>query len=141
MPVPEPTGAILPGDTAVVCHGAYKGAEAPIEWMSINGTAWIYVQEKEKSFTTQTSLEQQPSYIMVPVEVHEIRVYRAARTLNFTKERGYDVYAGDCVEVARGKWFRSKGTVQAVDFDKASLDLVCEMDGQKVSILLYSLLF
>ena len=135
MPVPEPTGAILPGDTAVICHGAYKGAEAPIEWMSINWTAWIYVQEKEKSFTTQTSLEQQPSYI------HEIRVYRAACMLNFTKERGYDVCAGDCVEVARGKWSWSKGTVQAVDFDKASLDLVCEMDGQKVSILLYSLLF
>ena len=143
IPLPEPTRTILPGDTAEVCAGAYKGTEAPIEWMSLDGTAWIYVKEKLDPSSAPAGIgssqerrtDQQDDLIMVPMQLHEIRVHPAARTLSFSKERGYDVCVGDRVEIARGKWFRSKGLVHAVDFDKASLDLVCDTDGQTVSDL------
>ncbi|KAI6008626.1 hypothetical protein EDC04DRAFT_2610872 [Pisolithus marmoratus] len=139
MHLPEPADAVLPGDTVNISQGAYKGAEAPIEWMSVDGTqAWIYVKETKYS-SMQTGVHstqgQDPDqqvqyssaqtdvddtlgmhpdrlvgYIMVPVNVHDVRVHRAARTLAFSKEKGFDICVGDDVEVARGKWFRSRGT-------------------------------
>ncbi|KAI6007487.1 hypothetical protein EDC04DRAFT_2611371 [Pisolithus marmoratus] len=81
--LPEPADVVLPGDTVNVSQGAYKGTEAPIEWMSVNG---------------------------------------------------FDICVGDDVEVARGKWFRSRGTVQMVHFDNAYLDFVCDTYGQKISV-------
>ncbi|KAI6132495.1 hypothetical protein EDD16DRAFT_1514639 [Pisolithus croceorrhizus] len=141
---------VLPSDTAIVCRGAYKGAEATIEWMNSNGDqAWIYVKEVSDSSSMQgdtgTTSTQHPStqgdtdtasaqhpagYKMVPVNVHDVRVHRAPCTISFTKEKGFDVCAGDDIEVARGKWFRSRGTVQAVHFDQACLDFVCDTYGQ-----------
>ncbi|KIM53424.1 hypothetical protein SCLCIDRAFT_31904 [Scleroderma citrinum Foug A] len=142
IPLHEPTPTILPGDTVEVCAGAYKGAEAPIEWMSMDGTAWIYVKEKQDPSSApsgiRSSIERRPNQqddlIMVPMQIHEIRVHPATHTLSFSKERGYDVCVGDSVEIARGKWFRSEGVVHVVDFDKASLDLVCNMDGHKINV-------
>ncbi|KAI6098634.1 hypothetical protein EV401DRAFT_2081997 [Pisolithus croceorrhizus] len=154
MNLPEPADKVLPGDTAVVCRGAYKGAEATIEWMNSNGDqVWIYVKEVSDSSSTQgdtgTTSTQHPStqgdtdtasaqhpagYKMVPVNVHDVRVHRAPRTISFTKEKGFDVCAGDNIEVARGKWFRSRGTVQAVHFDQACLDFVCDAYGQNISV-------
>ena len=143
IPLHEPTPTILPGDTVEVCTGAYKSAEAPIEWMSMDRTAWIYVKEKQDPSSAPSGIgssverrpNQQDDLIMVPVQIHEIRVHPATRMLSFSKERGYDVCMGDSVEIARGKWFWSEGVVHAVDFDKASLDLVCNTDGHKVSVL------
>ncbi|KAI6094498.1 hypothetical protein F5141DRAFT_1069492 [Pisolithus sp. B1] len=154
MNLPKPADKVLPGDTAIVCQGAYKGAEATIEWMNSNGDqAWIYVKEVSDSSSTQgdtgTTSTQHPSmqgdtdtasaqhpagYKMVPVNVHDVRVHRAPRTISFTKEKGFDVCAGDDIEVARGKWFRSRGTVQAVHFDQACLDFVCDTYGQNISV-------
>ncbi|KAI5980469.1 hypothetical protein EDC04DRAFT_2618478 [Pisolithus marmoratus] len=149
--LPEPVDAVLPGDTVNISQGAYKGAEAPIEWMSVDGTqAWIYVKETKYS-SSQTGIhstkgedpdqqvqysstqmdiddnlgmhpEQLVGYIMVPMNVHDVQ------------EKGFDICVGDNVEVARGKWFRSRGTVQMVHFNNAYLDFVCDTYGQKISI-------
>ena len=81
--LPEPTCTtctILPGDTAEVCTGAYKGTEAPIEWMSLDGTAWIYVKEKHDPSGASAGIgssqgqctDQQDDLIMVPMQLHEI---------------------------------------------------------------------
>ncbi|KIM55561.1 hypothetical protein SCLCIDRAFT_30272 [Scleroderma citrinum Foug A] len=121
IPLHEPTPTILPGDTVEVCTGAYKGAEAPIEWMSMDRTAWIYVKEKQDPSSA-------PSGIGSSVERHP------NQQDDLIMERGYDVCMGDSVEIARGKWFRSEGVVHVVDFDKASLDLVCNTDGHKINV-------
>ncbi|KAI6131171.1 hypothetical protein EV401DRAFT_1884066 [Pisolithus croceorrhizus] len=154
MNLPKPVDKVLPSDTAIVCRGAYKGAEATIEWMNSNGDqAWIYVKEVSDSSSMQgdtgTTSTQHPStqgdtdtasaqhpagYKMVPVNVHDVRVHRAPCTISFTKEKGFDVCAGDDIEVARGKWFWSRGTVQAVHFDQACLDFVCDTYGQNLSV-------
>ncbi|KAI6041002.1 hypothetical protein EDC04DRAFT_2602044 [Pisolithus marmoratus] len=149
--LPEPADAVLPGDTVNVSQGAYKGAEAPIEWMSVDSTqAWIYIKETKYS-SMQTGIHstqgQDPNqqvqyssaqmdvddtlgmhpdwlagYIMVPMNIHNIQ------------EKGFDICVGDDVEVARGKWFWSRGTVQTVHFDNTYLDFVCDTYGQKISI-------
>ncbi|KAI6028244.1 hypothetical protein EDC04DRAFT_2605722 [Pisolithus marmoratus] len=160
--LPEPVDMVLPSDTVNISQGAYKGTEAPIEWMSVDGTqAWIYMKETKYS-SSRTGIhstqgedpDQQAQYssaqmdvddtlgmhpdwlvgyIMVPVNVHNIQVHWAARTLAFSKEKGFDICVGDDVEVIRGKWFRSRGMVQTVRFDNAYLDFVCDTYGQKVA--------
>ena len=149
---PEPRHEVIQlGDTAIVLRGPYKSVEALIEWMDASGTqVWIYVQEKDEPNTDaddssgskagvrnylERDLEQQVKSIMVTVNVHDIRVQQPTNTLSLSKERGYDVCAGDSVDVARGEWFRSRGVVQRVYFDKGNLDLVCEADGRRVSIV------
>ncbi|KAI5988451.1 hypothetical protein EDC04DRAFT_2614535, partial [Pisolithus marmoratus] len=44
-------------------------------------------------------------------------------------DKGYNVAVGDTVEVARGPWYPSHGVVKAVDLTKASLDVMCVVDG------------
>ncbi|KAI6011223.1 hypothetical protein BKA83DRAFT_4502778 [Pisolithus microcarpus] len=143
MHLPEPTDGSQPGDTAVVCKGPYKGAEAPIEWMNTDGNQmWIYVKKGTDSFSAESDTGSTPTQhvdlhvdcIMVPVNFQDIRVYRAARTISFSTEKGFDVCVGDDIEVARGKWFRSRGTVQAVHVGEAYLDFVCDTYGQKISV-------
>ncbi|KAI6133430.1 hypothetical protein EDD16DRAFT_1514564 [Pisolithus croceorrhizus] len=135
MRLPETADSVLPGDIAVVCQGTYKGAEAPIEWMDTDGTqAWIYVKENQDTSSapantgsTSTQPDQQLGYVIVPINIHDIRVHRAARTIAFSKEKGFDICVGDDIEVARG-------TVQAVRFDEACLDFMCDTYGSKISV-------
>ncbi|KAI6037169.1 hypothetical protein BKA83DRAFT_4120731 [Pisolithus microcarpus] len=145
MHLPEPTDGSQPGDTAVVCKGPYKGAEAPIEWMNTDGNQmWIYVKKGTDSFSAESDTGSTPTQhidlhvdcIMVPVNFQDIRVYRAACTISFSTEKGFDVCIGDDIEVARGKWFRSRGMVQAVHVGEAYLDFVCDTYGQKISVLI-----
>ncbi|KAI6097733.1 hypothetical protein EV401DRAFT_1895427 [Pisolithus croceorrhizus] len=111
MRLPETADSVLPGDIAVVCQGTYKGAEAPIEWMDTDGTqAWIYVKENQDTSSapantgsTSTQPDQQLGYVIVPINIHDIRVHRAARTIAFSKEKGFDICVGDDIEVARDK--------------------------------------
>ncbi|KAI6139086.1 hypothetical protein EDD17DRAFT_1516724 [Pisolithus thermaeus] len=131
--LPKPVDETLPSDTAIVCQGVYKGTEATIEWMNSSGNqVWIYVKEVPDSSMqggsssmqgdTDTAPTQHPDqqagYQMVPVNIHDIQVHRAACMISFTKEKGFNVCAGDDIEVVRGKWFWSGGTVQAVHFDQ-----------------------
>ncbi|KAI6137997.1 hypothetical protein EDD17DRAFT_1516983, partial [Pisolithus thermaeus] len=174
MNLPEPADKVLPGDTAIVCQGAYKGAEATIEWMNSNGDqAWIYVKEVSDSSSTQgdtgTTSTQHPSmqgdtdtasaqhpagYKMVallPLSYYQDYQnsgsapsglvnpeYPVSRPLPGPVQ-GHSAQAeadlgSDDIEVARGKWFRSRGTVQAVHFDQACLDFVCDTYGQNISV-------
>ncbi|KAI6028183.1 hypothetical protein EDC04DRAFT_2605750 [Pisolithus marmoratus] len=114
--LPEPADAVLPSDTVNVSQGAYKGTEAPIKWMSVNGTqAWIYMKETK--------------YSSMQTGIHSTQ----GKDPN-QQEKGFDICVGDNVEVARGKWFWSRGTVQMVHFNNAYLDFVCDTYGQKISI-------
>ncbi|KAG1740431.1 uncharacterized protein EDB91DRAFT_1248312 [Suillus paluster] len=58
----------------------------------------------------------------------------SSKTLQFTKERGYDVKPGDVVIVARGPEFQMKGVVQIVDFPNTCLTLISEGDYSLVNI-------
>jgi hypothetical protein len=55
------------------------------------------------------------------------------QTIQYTRERGYDVQPGDVVNVARGPDYGAKGVVQSMDFPNACLTLLCDGDRSLVS--------
>ena len=143
---PEPRHEVVqPGDTAIVHWGPYKGAQALIEWMDLECTqVWIYIKGREETKVPAVNLllnsrekhiDQKIDYTMVAVNIHDIWVQRPSDTLTFSKDKGYDVCPGDSIEVARGNWFRAKGVVQTVHFEKGLLDFVFDADAQKVSLI------
>lgn len=76
-------------------------------------------------------------YIHVPATLVERT--RLPTTIQFTKERGYDIKPGDSVCVARGPEFRTKGVVSEVDFIRAQLTLETDGDHSFVSFIVFSL--
>ncbi|KAG2335280.1 hypothetical protein BDR05DRAFT_1006998 [Suillus weaverae] len=63
---------------------------------------------------------------LVHVPVAFVKRIWSSKTLQFTKERGYDVKPGDVVIVACGPEFQTKGVVQIGDFPNAHLTLISE---------------
>ncbi|KAI5996062.1 hypothetical protein EDC04DRAFT_2612938 [Pisolithus marmoratus] len=130
--LPKPVDVVLPGDTVNISQGAYKGTEAPIEWMSVDGTqAWIYVKETKYS-SSQTGIhstqgedpDQQVQYSSTQMDIDD--------TLGMHPDWlvGYIMVPMNVHDV------QSRGTVQTVHFDNAYLDFVCDTYGQKISILI-----
>ncbi|KAG2107665.1 uncharacterized protein F5147DRAFT_774112 [Suillus discolor] len=56
------------------------------------------------------------------------------QTLQYTKDRGYDVKPGDVVRVVRGPEYLTKGVVQSIDFPKARLTLLSDIDHSLVDV-------
>ncbi|KAG2086297.1 hypothetical protein BD769DRAFT_1681243 [Suillus cothurnatus] len=56
------------------------------------------------------------------------------QTIQYTRERGYDVKPGDVVNVARGPDYGAKGVVQSMDFPNACLTLLCDGDRSLINI-------
>jgi len=69
------------------------------------------------------------------VEPHDVRINPTPHTLTLTEDKGYNVTAGDIVEVARGSYYRFQGVVKAVDLTNALLDIVCPVQGKQASFL------
>jgi hypothetical protein len=55
-----------------------------------------------------------------------------ASTLQYSKDKGYDVTIGDLIFVARGPHFGVQGLVHSVDFVEAQLTVVSGEDTAKV---------
>lgn len=56
-----------------------------------------------------------------------------AQTIQYTRERGYDVRPGNTINVARRPEYGAMGVVQSVDFPNARLNLLCDGDHLLVS--------
>lgn len=125
-PLPEPESLQI-GDEIEVCAGEYMGKCGIVVWFPIGGTTLWFRAEgniKDELINAPTAF------------VQRIRPFK---TLQFTKERGYDVKPGDVVIVARGPEFQTQGVVQAVDFANARLTLISEGDYSLVSTTLLKL--
>ena len=77
---------------------------------------------------------------LVTIDLCDLRIEPAPHTLSLSKDKGYNVMVGNIVEVARGKWYRCQGVVNAVDFTKACIEMVCSADGNRVSYTFSSLI-
>ncbi|KAI5996396.1 hypothetical protein EDD15DRAFT_2365235 [Pisolithus albus] len=75
-----------------------------------------------------------PSLTVVAIDIADLIIERAPNTLTFSKDKGYNIAVGDTVEVVRGQWHHSQGTVKAVDLTKASLDFVRPTDGVQITV-------
>jgi len=116
----------MKGDSVIVHEGSYV-AETGV------------VQKVDSMAKTLTFLNWKQVEITVPIKETSFRPNPAA--IRFTDEYGYDVVAGDIVEVVRGDHLHAKGTVLSIDLVNKTLTFqqtpeieVCD----KLSIILNS---
>lgn len=73
--------------------------------------------------------------ISVPAAMVQRTDVTYLKTIQYTKERGYDIRPGDVVTVVRGPEYEAKGVVRLVDFPNAHLTLLCDGDHSLVSMI------
>jgi transcription elongation factor len=114
------------GDLVTVVKGNYNGVLGMIDWISPdNGWMWIIAQYwKGGDITNQSS---------VIVHLDEVVVSKPVHLLTFSKEKGYDVTMGDTLQIVRGELHGTVGIVRRVDFAKAVVELISDVDGCPVS--------
>ncbi|KAI6004937.1 hypothetical protein EDD15DRAFT_2191676 [Pisolithus albus] len=110
-----------PGDKGKEAAPADKGKEAA-------------PADKGKEAAPADGENPAPSLTVVAIDIADLIIERAPNTLTFSKDKGYNVAVGDTVEVVRGQWRHSQGTVKAVDLTKASLDFVRPTDGVQITV-------
>ncbi|KAG1894222.1 uncharacterized protein F5891DRAFT_985223 [Suillus fuscotomentosus] len=120
-PLPQPESLQI-GDKIEVCVGDNMGKCGIVVWFPMGATTlW---------FRAGGNIKDQ--LINVPAAL--VRRICPPKTLQFTKEKGYDVKPGDVVTVTCGPEFRTKGVVQTVDFPNACLTLISEGDYSLVNV-------
>ncbi|KAG1795958.1 uncharacterized protein HD556DRAFT_1307185 [Suillus plorans] len=94
-----------------VCAGEYMGQCGIVMWFSMGETTlWFWARGVI-----------QDQLINIPTAfVQHIHPFK---TLQFTKERGYDVRPGDVVIVACGPEFQTKGVMQTMDFPNVDVPI------------------
>jgi transcription elongation factor len=113
-----PPDSIQIGDSIEVIAGEHRGKCGIVDWFPMGGTdIWF-----RDASTNDDDKSGGPLTIQVPATV--VRRTNLRKTLEFTKERGYDVKPGDVVSVARGPEFGAEGVVQMVDLPNAHLTLL-----------------
>lgn len=99
--------------------GEHEGKCSIVRWLSKGGNnLWF-----------------QDGTLNIPVPISVVRRTHLPhlQTLQYTKDRGYDVKPGDVVRVARGPEYQTKGVVRNVDFPNARLSLLSDIDHSLVS--------
>ncbi|KAG1847298.1 hypothetical protein C8R48DRAFT_677640 [Suillus tomentosus] len=123
---PPDSNSIEIGDFIQVLDGEHTGKRGVVDWLS-KGDSNLWFRDL---FTPvdKSGL----SSISVPIAM--VQRTDLTRTIQYTKERGYDVKPGDTVSVARGPEYGAKGVVQSVDFPNARLTLLCDGDRSLVDV-------
>ncbi|KAG1899041.1 uncharacterized protein F5891DRAFT_981437 [Suillus fuscotomentosus] len=114
-------------DTVRVVAGAYTGLEGYIVKKSED---LFHVCQEATNEEAGGNIKDQ--LINVPAAL--VRQIHSPKTLQFTKEKGYNVKPGDVVTVAHGPEFQTKGVVQTVDFPNAHLTLISEGNYSLVNV-------
>jgi transcription elongation factor len=122
---PADVESIQIGDCVEVLVGEHIGKCGIVRWLPKGGgTLWF---------------QDGTLYIPVPIAVVRRTHLPHLQTLQFTKDKGYDVKPGDIVRVARGPEYQTKGIVRSVDFPNARLTLLSDIDHSLVSNIFLNL--
>jgi transcription elongation factor len=122
---PPDVDSIQIGDYIEVLFGEHIGKCGIVRWLP-KGADSLWFQDGTLNF---------------PVPISFIRRTHLPhlQTLQYTKDRGYDVKPGDVVRVVRGPEYLMKGVVRSVDFPKARLTLLSDIDHSLVSNIFLNL--
>ncbi|KAG2129391.1 hypothetical protein BD769DRAFT_1387344 [Suillus cothurnatus] len=124
---PSDSDSIEIGDYIQVLGGKHTGRRGIVNWFARGDTnLWF------RDIFTPNNADSNLSSISVPASM--VQRTDLARTITFTKERGYDVRPGDTVSVARGPECGAQGLVQHVDFPNACLSLICNGDKSIINV-------
>ncbi|KAG1885840.1 uncharacterized protein F5891DRAFT_1201663 [Suillus fuscotomentosus] len=126
---PLESDSIQIGDYIEVLEGEHMGRRGVVNWFAKGDTCLWF-----RDILTADSTEPDDTLgsILVPAGIVQRTDLR--KTLQFTKDKGYDVRPGDVVTVARGLEHGAKGVVQSVDFPNARLTLLCEGDYSIITV-------
>ncbi|KAG2113777.1 uncharacterized protein F5147DRAFT_650196 [Suillus discolor] len=117
------------GDYIEVMEGEHMGKRGVVDWFSKKDTnLWF----RDIFIVDNTECSGGLSSISVPAAI--VQRTSITQTIQFTKERGYDVRPGDVVTVARGPEYEAKGVVQSIDFPNACLTLLCDGDHALINV-------
>ncbi|KAG2067229.1 hypothetical protein BDR04DRAFT_1120628 [Suillus decipiens] len=119
------------GDNIQVWDGPHAGKFSIVTWITTRSTyLWFCNICIEENVDITDGL----SSISVPIAF--IQCMNLMQTLQYMKERGYDIRPGDTVSVVHGPEYQGKGFVHSVNYPNARLTLVCDGDRSLVTILL-----
>ncbi|KAG2047192.1 hypothetical protein BDR06DRAFT_976911 [Suillus hirtellus] len=123
---PPDSNLIEIGDFIQVLDREHTGKCGVVDWLS-KGDSNLWFRDL---FTPvdKSGL----SSISVPIAM--VQWTDLMRTIQYMKERGYDVKPGDTMSVAHGLEYGAKGVVQSMDFPNARLTLLCDSDRSLVNV-------
>ncbi|KAG2085237.1 uncharacterized protein F5147DRAFT_782149 [Suillus discolor] len=125
---PHDSDSIEIGDHIEVLCGEHARKHGVVDWFAKGETSlWfrdIFTADREPSI----------SLLSISIPVKMFQRTNLAQTIQFTKERGYDIRPGDAVSVVRGPEFGMKGLMQHVDFPNAALILICDSDKSLINV-------
>ncbi|KAG2048682.1 hypothetical protein BDR06DRAFT_1071144 [Suillus hirtellus] len=107
--------------------GEHIGKHGIVDWIS-KGESKLWFRD----IITPDDMESGLSSILVPTSL--VQRTDLAQTIQYTRERGYDVRPGDTVTVARGPEYGATGVMQSVDFPNANLTLLCNGDRLLINV-------
>ncbi|KAG1823064.1 hypothetical protein EV424DRAFT_1346538 [Suillus variegatus] len=117
---PPDIESIQIGDCIEVLSGEHEGKCSIVRWLSKGGNN-LWFQDGTLN-------------IPVPISVVQRMHLPHLQTLQYTKDRGYDVKPGDVVRVACGPEYQMKGVMRNVDFPNARLSLLSDIDHSLVNV-------
>ncbi|KAG1787811.1 uncharacterized protein HD556DRAFT_1448317 [Suillus plorans] len=121
-PPPE-SDSIEIGDHIEVLNGKHMGKRGVVDWYCKGSTnLWF------RDILTEDSRESSSGLGIISVPVTTVQRTSLTHTIQYTKDKGYDVRPGDVVTVARGPEYQAKGVVHSVDIPNASLTILCSGD-------------
>ncbi|KAG2129750.1 hypothetical protein DEU56DRAFT_915012 [Suillus clintonianus] len=120
---PADSDSIEIGDHIEVLEGKHVGKRGVVDWYA-KGSTHLWFRDVITQDGRETSSEL--SSIRVPVAM--VRRTSLTCTIQYTKDKGYDVRPGDVVTVARGPEYQAKGVVHSVDIPNARLTILCDGD-------------
>ncbi|KAI6016498.1 hypothetical protein EDC04DRAFT_2608443 [Pisolithus marmoratus] len=138
---------LQPGDFIHVISGPHKGLCGTLHWHSSHkilitlstlqqadpdnlGDKGKSRAQEPKVLGSNGDIDEGSDLIQVSVSMDEVLIIPPS-TLQFSREKGYDVTIGDCVRVARGPAVGIEGLVHSVDFVSGHLTVLAD-DGPLV---------
>lgn len=103
--------------------GRHMGKRGIVDWYAKRSTyLWFWDVLTQDSRETGSRL----SSISVPVAM--VQQTSLTHTIQYTKDKGYDVRPGDVVTVAHRPEYQVKGVVHSIDIPNAHLTILCDSD-------------
>ncbi|KAG2087625.1 uncharacterized protein F5147DRAFT_658914 [Suillus discolor] len=109
------------GDFIQVLDREHTGKHGVIDWLS-KGDSYLWFRDLFTPVDTKSGLSSSSVHIVM------VQQTDLTWTIQYTKERGYNVKPGDTVSVARGPEYGAKGVIQSMDFPNTCLTLLCDSD-------------
>ncbi|KAG2134235.1 hypothetical protein BD769DRAFT_1385819 [Suillus cothurnatus] len=126
---PPDSESIEIGDNIRVWNGPQAGKFGIVTWITTGSDHLLF-----RDICTEDDTEINGGLSSISVPTAFVQRTNLKQTLQYTKERGYDVRPGDTVSVVRGPEYQAKGFVHSVDYPNARLTLVCDGDRSLVTV-------